>query len=67
MYERISLFIGRIMLPELREEKGQGAVEYALGVLVVASVIAIAMGGFTEKIKTFMEAAGNKLLDFIPQ
>ena len=66
MSERISLWIGRIMLPELREEKGQGAVEYALGVLVVASVIAVAMGGFTDKIKDFMDAAGTKLIDYIP-
>jgi Flp pilus assembly pilin Flp len=66
MSERISLLIGRIMLPELREEKGQGAVEYALAVLAVAAIIAAAMGGFTKEIENFMKAAGTKLATYIP-
>jgi Flp pilus assembly pilin Flp len=66
MSERISLLIGRIMLPELREEKGQGAVEYALAVLAVAAVISIAMAGFTEQIKAFMTGAGAALQGMIP-
>jgi Flp pilus assembly pilin Flp len=66
MSERISLWIGRIMLPELREEKGQGAVEYALAVLAVAAVISVAMAGFTDQIKNFMTGAGGALQGLIP-
>jgi Flp pilus assembly pilin Flp len=65
MYERISLVIGRLFTyREMRREEGQGAVEYALAVLAVAAVIAIAMGGFTEEIKNFMKAAGGKLQSY---
>ena len=67
MSERISLWIGRIVMnAQLREEKGQGAVEYALAVLAVAAVISIAMGGFTTQIKNFMTGAGTALQGFIP-
>ena len=67
MYERISLALGRIVLfRELKQEEGQGAVEYALAVLAVAAIIAAAMGGFTSQITAFMSAAGTKLLSYAP-
>jgi Flp pilus assembly pilin Flp len=58
LYERI--------LIALRREDGQGAVEYALVVLGVAAVIAVAVAGFTNEITTFMDKAGDKLLTLIP-
>ena len=67
MYERISLALGRIVLfRELKQEEGQGAVEYALAVLAVAAIIAAAMGGFTSQITAFMSKAGAKLLTYAP-
>jgi Flp pilus assembly pilin Flp len=67
MYERISLALGRIvMFRELKQEEGQGAVEYALAVLAVAAIIAVAMAGFTTQITNFMTAAGTRLASYVP-
>ena len=49
----------------LAREDGQGAVEYALVVLGVAAVIAIAIGGFANEITSFMSAAGTKLASYV--
>ncbi len=49
----------------LKREDGQGAVEYALVVLGVAAIIALAVAGFTTEITNFMSAAGDKLQSFI--
>lgn len=54
-----------LALARLRSEDGQGAVEYALVVLGVAAVIALAVGGFTTEITNFMTAAGTKLSTYI--
>jgi Flp pilus assembly pilin Flp len=67
MSERISLVIGRIFtFRSLRQEEGQGAVEYALAVLAVAAIIAAAMAGFTDQITNFMAKAGAKLGTYVP-
>lgn len=61
LYEQVSAALVRA----LRREDGQGAVEYALVVLGVAAVIALAVAGFTDEITDFMTAAGAKLLTYI--
>ncbi len=67
MSERISLAIGRFFTyRHIRQEEGQGAVEYALAVLAVAAIIAAAMAGFTTQITNFMTGAGTKLQSYIP-
>jgi Flp pilus assembly pilin Flp len=69
LYEQFSVALGRAMTlsrEDLKREEGQGAVEYALVVLGVAAIIAVAVGGFTTQIKAFMTAAGAKLADYIP-
>lgn len=69
MLDRISLALGRLMtlsVEDLRRERGQGAVEYALVVLGVAAIIAAAVAGFTTEITNFMSAAGTKLKSYIP-
>ena len=50
---------------DLSREDGQGAVEYALVVLGVAAVIALAVAGFTTQITSFMSAAGAKLASYV--
>jgi Flp pilus assembly pilin Flp len=52
-------------LGDLSGEDGQGAVEYALVVLGVAAVIALAVAGFTTQITSFMSAAGAKLASYV--
>ena len=49
----------------LNREDGQGAVEYALVVLGVAAIIALAVAGFTTEITAFMSDAGDKLKSYI--
>ena len=68
MLERISLIVGRLHLlrENLRREDGQGAVEYALTVLGVAAIIALAVAGFTDDITNFMSKAGTKLSSYAP-
>jgi Flp pilus assembly pilin Flp len=67
MSERISLVIGRFYAyRQLKQEEGQGAVEYALAVLAVAAIIAAAMAGFTTEITNFMTKAGTKLQSYVP-
>jgi Flp pilus assembly pilin Flp len=67
MSERISLVIGRFYAyRQLKQEEGQGAVEYALAVLAVAAIIAAAMAGFTNEITNFMTKAGTKLQSYVP-
>jgi Flp pilus assembly pilin Flp len=59
--EKLYAFVLRALAPE----DGQGAVEYALVVLGVAAVIAIAVGGFATEITSFMSAAGAKLASYV--
>lgn len=69
LYEQVSLVLGRALTvsrEDLRREDGQGAVEYALVVLGVAAIIALAVAGFTTQITNFMTAAGTKLASYIP-
>jgi Flp pilus assembly pilin Flp len=54
-----------LVLRALAREDGQGAVEYALVVLGIAAVIAVAVGGFTTEITSFMSAAGAKLASYV--
>jgi Flp pilus assembly pilin Flp len=69
LFERFSLALGRALTvgrEDLRREDGQGAVEYALVVLGVAAIIAVAIGGFGTQIQAFLTGAGAKLADYIP-
>jgi Flp pilus assembly pilin Flp len=66
--EVVTVAIGRARtfeLSDLSREDGQGAVEYALVVLGVAAVIALAVAGFTTQITSFMSAAGAKLASYV--
>jgi Flp pilus assembly pilin Flp len=69
LYQQVSVALGRAMTlsrEDLKREEGQGAVEYALVVLGVAAVMAVAVAGFTTQIKNFMVGAGTALQDLIP-
>ncbi len=57
---RVALFA-----TSLREEDGQGAVEYSLVVLAVAAIIAAGIAGFTGQITSFMSAAGTQLASYV--
>jgi Flp pilus assembly pilin Flp len=68
LYEQVSVALGRAMTlsrEDLKRENGQGAVEYALVVLGVAAIIALAVAGFTGEITKFMSKAGAKLGSYI--
>ena len=68
LYQQVSVALGRAMTlshEDLKREDGQGAVEYALVVLGVAAIIAVAVAGFTNEITTFMGKAGTKLAGMI--
>ena len=69
MFDRFQVAAGRLLTVtggDLRRERGQSAVEYALVVLGVAVVIAAAVGGLTNEITGFMTSAGTKLKSYIP-
>jgi Flp pilus assembly pilin Flp len=59
LHNAITIAIARVFT--IDREDGQGAVEYALTVLGVAAVIALAVAGFTGQLTTFMSAVGTKL------
>lgn len=68
MLDGATLALARVLTisrEDLKSESGQGAVEYALVVLGVAAVIAVAVAGFTGYITSFMSAAGAKLGSFV--
>ncbi len=63
-YEMAAAALARALtceLADLKREDGQGAVEYALVVLGVAAIIAVAVAGFTDQITSFMAKVGQQL------
>lgn len=69
LYEQLALGLTRVLTisrEDLKREDGQGAVEYALVVLGIAAIMALAVAGFANQITNFMTAAGTKLGTFIP-
>jgi Flp pilus assembly pilin Flp len=64
LYEQVAVAIGRVYTlsrEDLKRQDGQGAIEYALVVLGVATIIGITVAGFTGKISAFMTKVGNAL------
>ena len=64
MYERISLFAGRVFglrLSDLKKEDGQGVTEYGLAlafVIIVLAGVLLVLGG---SISSFITKVGNDL------
>jgi len=70
LYEQIAVGLTTRVLTisreDLKREDGQGAVEYALVVLGIAAIMALAVAGFANQITSFMSGAGAKLASYIP-
>ena len=64
LHDAIGRAVARVLT--LDREDGQGAVEYALVVLGVVTILGVTIAGFTGQISGFMTAVGNALSALAP-
>lgn len=64
MIDRLSILVGRIAtfrLEDLTEDEGQTTVEYAVVLVLVIAMAAIAFGALSGGVQTFMASVGDKI------